>query len=169
MTETWAVVPGHPNHIVSTEGRVRHHRANAPILKGYVDADGYRRLRLDGRERRVHRLVCEAFNGAPPAGTECAHRDGNPLNNNASNLRWATYAENVADTIKLGRFQTPSFRGEKHPNAQLSDAQVAAIRASHLSSRAVAAEFGVSQSHVVRLRNGRCRNGIALNNPEKSS
>ena len=46
-------------------------------------------------------------------------------------------------------------QGEAHPRAKLSDAQVIAIRSSHLSPREAAQIYGISRSHVVNIRAGR--------------
>jgi hypothetical protein len=65
----------------------------------------------------VHRLVCEAFNGAPAReGLQAAHFDGNVLHNVPSNLRWATSAENAADKERHGRVPRGDQSGpRKHP------------------------------------------------------
>jgi hypothetical protein len=55
----------------------------------------------------VHTLVLTAFLGARPDGMECCHNDGNPANNQLSNLRWDTRSANQMDTVFHGR----------HPNA----------------------------------------------------
>src|SRR5210317_200858 len=52
----------------------------------------------------VHRLVLKAFNGLPPEGYECHHKDSNPLNNHISNLEWITKQEN----LRLAGFGQPN-------------------------------------------------------------
>ena len=53
------------------------------------------------RTFRVHRLVCEAFNGpAPGPEYEVAHNDNTRANNVATNLRWATHYDNVQDAVR---------------------------------------------------------------------
>lgn len=102
-------------------------------------------------KRRVHRLVCEAWHGLPPtSGHHAAHLDGNSSNNRQWNLAWATPKENNADKRLHGTHQA----GAKHPRAKLTPHQVEAIRESRLSSRALARAYGVSQSQVVRIKNG---------------
>jgi hypothetical protein len=45
---------------------------------------------------KVHRLVCEAFNGAPPDDKSvCMHLDENSANNRPGNLAWGTQKENL--------------------------------------------------------------------------
>lgn len=47
-------------------------------------------------QKKVHRLVCEAFHGAPPfEGAVVIHLDENALNNRPENLRWGTQKENL--------------------------------------------------------------------------
>ena len=45
----------------------------------------------------VHRLVAEAFceNDDPVNKITINHKDGNPSNNSAANLEWASYGENL--------------------------------------------------------------------------
>jgi hypothetical protein len=60
----------------------------------------------NGRQRvaRVHRLVCEAFNGPSPSDDhEVAHNDNTRDNNVATNLRWATHYDNVQDSVNARR------------------------------------------------------------------
>ena len=78
------------------------------ILKGTLKHGGYReyKVHVDGVGTRVsaHREVLLAFLGQPPTPDhQCAHWDGDPLNNHYSNLRWATAAENTADKVRHGR------------------------------------------------------------------
>jgi hypothetical protein len=50
----------------------------------------------DYGQKKVHRLICEAFYGPPPFdGAVVIHGDENALNNNADNLRWGTQRENL--------------------------------------------------------------------------
>jgi len=49
-----------------------------------------------GKTYKVHRLVCEAFHGAPPLEASlCLHGDENSANNRSDNLSWGTQAENL--------------------------------------------------------------------------
>ena len=100
----------------------------------------------------VHRLVCVAFHGADPGGMDVAHCDGNPRNNRADNLRWATRRQNMGDTIVHG---TRAW-GERHGSAKLTLQQVLQIRASHnVSQQELAERFGVYQSCISNIRAGR--------------
>ena len=128
------------------------------VLRPGTNAEGYLYVHLSGlghsREARVHVLVCEAFHGLRPLGHVAAHNDGKSLNNNASNLRWDTPAGNMADTALHGTKNA----GERHSQAKLSAAQVQAVRLSIESCSTLACHYGVSRSHISRLRSGRRRN-----------
>lgn len=59
----------------------------------------------DGRTGLAHRRVCEGVNGPPPApGMVAAHSCGNGHLGcvNPRHLRWATYSENLLDSVKHG-------------------------------------------------------------------
>ena len=93
-------------------------------------ASGYPRLNLhkDGRceHRLLSRLVCEVFHGPPPSDRhEAAHCNGDPSDNRASNLRWATPTENAADKELHGT----AARGADCHSAKLTDNCVHIIRA----------------------------------------
>lgn len=71
-------------------------------------------LHLDNRQfcRKIHRLVCEAFNGAAPSTRAVVrHIDGDKTNNTPANLAWGTHSENSADTVAHGN----------HPGANKTD------------------------------------------------
>ena len=80
---------------VSSLGRFRDaygvFKTPSPRSDGYVDVKIKKKIHL------MHRLVCEAFHGPPPSKEEIFvdHIDGNPSNNQASNLRWVTAARNI--------------------------------------------------------------------------
>ena len=54
------------------------------------------------KNKRVHRLLMEAFVPNPENKEHVNHIDGNKLNNSLSNLEWATGTENARHAIKTG-------------------------------------------------------------------
>lgn len=156
--EVWLPAVGMEGvYSVSSLGRVRNDRTQrmvkgCPCPRGYLRVD----LRHDKRRARwtIHRLVAMSFLGAPPTPqhTQVAHGDGNPSNNSVHNLRWATPAENVADTYIHGT----RAAGSRHPAAKLTEAEVAAIRTLYRPGRApaLAKMLGISPSTARRIAVG---------------
>ncbi len=142
----WREVAGFPRYEVSDAGEVRSwtrrsQKAGAPgVLKGWIDPDGYTRVKL--REQGVtkllgvHRLVATAFHGPPPDRTECSHIDGNRANNAAANLLWESCQENQSRRVGHGTLA----QGERCPLARLTADKVAEIR--RLSGSLTYAELG---------------------------
>jgi hypothetical protein len=95
--------------------RVRHHNLDHKILadeNGRIynatsckepkihDRSGYKMvvLKVDGKPKWlcVHRLVCDAFHGAPPSPKHTVdHINHDRADNRPSNLEWVTQKENV--------------------------------------------------------------------------
>ena len=118
-TEKWLPVVGYEgDYEVSDLGRVRSldrfdargHRIQGRMLSLVAQAasgPSSRRtvsLHRGGRQstRLVHHLVLEAFVGDRPDGTEACHWDGDPSNNELSNLRWDSHKANEADKFRHG-------------------------------------------------------------------
>lgn len=78
---------------------------------------------------RVHRLVLTAFIRKPEKNEEGCHNDGNPLNNNLTNLRWDTHHNNCLDMVKHGTKSLPPIKyGEKHHKTTLNENDIIQIR-----------------------------------------
>ena len=55
---------------------------------------GYRRVRLQGKTFKVHRLVAEAFVPNPDNLPYVLHKDGDRENNHYTNLEWSARQSN---------------------------------------------------------------------------
>ncbi len=146
--EEWRPVVGACSaHFISSQGRVRGPKG---IMKAAVGLPGYKRVAIrymDGyRQKRVHVLVAEAFIGPRPAKHDVAHTDGNPLNNNVENLRYATRQQNLADACRHGTIRT----GERQLGAKLTPDKIQWARenmvrgSATMGNNAIAKMFGVS-------------------------
>lgn len=153
LDEVWKVVPGYPNHQVSSSGKCRGPRGE---MKG-CPATGpipYVQYNLVGKTFLAHRLVMEAFVGPCPEGMQVRHLDGDYTNNDISNLAYGTPRENAEDKQRHGT----TVRGERHPLSKLTEESVALIRALYaagdVTQRDLAEKFGVAPSLVSRVIKG---------------
>jgi hypothetical protein len=64
---------------------------------GNLSRDGYLRVKLQGQEMRVHRVIWKMVYGRDPEFI-IDHIDGNRTNNRLENLRQATYSQNIANS-----------------------------------------------------------------------
>lgn len=80
----------------------------------------------------MHRLVCEAWHGAPPVDRPLScHRDDDKDNNHFTNLYWGTHKENGEDSHRNGR----SVRGERVNTAKLKEIEVIEIRSERIAAK----------------------------------
>lgn len=100
------------SYVVNPHGRVRNLRTNRTLNGSILHSYRYINLRQDGmnRNKAIHRLVAEAFIPNPENKPYVDHIDGDRLNNDISNLRWATELEN-ANNIHLDKTpEKPKFK-----------------------------------------------------------
>ncbi len=115
MTERWATIPGfRERYQVSDQGRVRSVdyldsrgtlRKGRPMSPSY-HYKGYVLVSLRGpngdKTLKVARLVAQAFVPNPHHAPQVNHKDGVKTNNAATNLEWATNAENTQHAYDTG-------------------------------------------------------------------
>lgn len=124
------------------------------------DDRGYGVFTLCRRVVRAHRFAWYAAHLQPiPAGMVIRHSCDNPRCVNPRHLLLGTQQDNVDDRNDRGR----TCRGEAHPNAKLSDADVVAIQADPRPQRAIARTYGVARTLVQRIKQGRHRAGDGFN------
>ena len=154
--EQWKNVVGFEGiYEVSNHGNIRSVKTNQ-IKKPTINKKDNRpflNLWKNNKQKimRPHRMVLEAFVGLCPEGFECCHNDGNAFNNHVSNLRWDTHTNNIHDRIKHGT----SNRGERCGTAKLTLEQVNAIRQDTRLQRLIAADYGIAESMISRIKNGK--------------
>ena len=92
------------------------------------------------KDIKVHRLVLTAFEGQCPIGKEGSHLDGNPKNNNISNLKWESHSDNCSRKITHGT----QPRGENMTQSKLTENRVRIIK-NQLALKSI------SQTEIARM------------------
>ena len=74
-------------------------------FEGHIGNNGYAKITWNGKDRNLHRLVCEATHGAPTGSRSCpaTHSCGNKRCINPEHLSWGTPRSNFLDTVRHGR------------------------------------------------------------------
>lgn len=126
-------------------------RIGARINKGYG-------MFYDG-ERKVytHRYSYEIHNGPIPLGIFVCHRCDNRPCCNPAHLFLGTNRDNVLDSLAKGRTSC-------YNKSDLSEAQIRTLRdraRAGESCQDLGVEFGLSRSHVWRIRSGLCWGHLA--------
>ena len=100
INEVWRSIDRYLNYQVSNIGRVRN-TETGKIFKPSVNSNGYYNvvLRKDGKpyNHKVHRLVAHEFLEKPRGNSEVERRSysSRKLNNQVTNLRYATQSQNM--------------------------------------------------------------------------
>lgn len=111
---------------------------------------GYGQIGDRGRVLYAHRYSYELHKEPIPTGYEVCHRCDNPGCVNPEHLFLGTHGENLADAAAKNRMCAP--KGEASPVAKLTVDQILAIRADQRSTRAIGADYGVSNRHVSAIK-----------------
>ena len=162
--ERWADIPGCTGYQVSNLGRIRNLQTRGGrllvpprILKPLFTRKGYCRVSLpfkDGRKSaQIHRLVAYAFCDGYGPNLHASHLDGNPANNEASNLKWCTPSENIRHKTVHGTMAI----GERNGQSKLTKDQVLTIlnlRKAGKPLRKLAKQYGVNYSSICKIVRG---------------
>lgn len=177
--EIWNRIPKHKHYEASSLGRIRSlnrriYRKNRAGTKNSYFKQGrilkpttptshcrYATVALGARfhHQFVHRLVALAFLKNPKKLPEVNHKDGNKLNNKATNLEWTTRSKNKLHAFDSGL----SPHSENHGLAKLTNSQVLEIKkllATRKGKRCrpymkdIGKLFGISREHVRDIATG---------------
>lgn len=104
MIIKWHPCPGHPNYQINRLAQVRSVKTGK-LLKPYDDGSGYLRVKLDGKNCRLHILVALVFIPNPENKPVVNHKHGKKHDCRASQLEWATISENTKHAWDHGLIQ----------------------------------------------------------------
>lgn len=151
----WAVLPEFPNYRISKEGQL--YSINRDLLMKKTAGKAIRKFlslrNKDGKKQTVamHALVARAYISNPKPGNYeiVNHLDGEPLNNNVSNLEWANHSTNGQHSYDTG------LNTNKFPVIQLTLKGKEVARFD--SVKAAAAAMNVSRTAMSYALNGKTK------------
>lgn len=130
--------------------RVRRTKSGCWIWTKSKTWNGYGRIHYRGKMRRAHRVVYSLFVGKIDRKVVVCHHCDNPSCVNPAHLFAGSVLENVHDKIAKGRMKVRA----NHGRAKLTEQQVAAIRADTRYQYVIAADYGVCQGQISRIKRG---------------
>lgn len=148
----WYAIPSAPNYYASSDGLILSMCKTNPLIMTPIinPRGGYQHIFIHRRKRFVHHLVLEAFGYSRPYGYECRHLDGNPANNDISNLRWGTAQENADDKKLHGTNPIPHLAKD----TKLFPLDIPVIRQMSrdgYSARRIAEVFQTSHTTILKI------------------
>lgn len=90
--EEWKKHPNIKGILCSNMGRVKDKNK---IRQGYLDLEGYVKIKIKYKDYRVHRLIAETFLLNPNNLPQVDHINENKSDNRVCNLRWCTTKQNT--------------------------------------------------------------------------
>ena len=154
--EFWKDVKGYEGiYQVSNLGNVINlkSRKSNPFLKPVLTSRGYFQVFLFvncPKRILLHRLVAEHFILNIDNKPQVNHINGIKTDNRVENLEWVTAGENMKHGRVTGLINSP--KGERHPNAKITQRQVDEIRnfflINNYSVKELSQKYNVSQSVI---------------------
>lgn len=124
------------------------------LWTGTKNEYGYGIILMPGEKPvRAHRYSYELFVGKIPDGMVVMHSCDTPVCVNPDHLSLGTRDENNKDAVKKRR----NAFGEKNGHCRLSSQQVQDILSDTRRQYIIAKEYGVTQSHISRIKTGDVR------------
>ena len=172
VKELWKDLVGFENRYMgSTLGRIKSkdlklkkrngviYTVKSNILNPIIDSRGYLAVCLRKNEKastvRVHRVIALTFLENPENKSDVNHKNTNKLDNRAVNLEWATRLENnhhAQDSnlipYKIQKNQIPVIK---------------TLYSSGQTHKQIAQKYGVNQSTITRIINGKRRKRAHIN------
>lgn len=122
------------------------------------DDFGYTRIKYNGKQERLFRVIYMLSNGPIPEGMLVRHKCDNPNCCNIKHLELGTKKDNVSDMILRGRDvyhnPRPKIRGSFNGQSKLNEEQVLEIFKSKLGYGRLAKEYNVSKTTIMQIKKG---------------
>lgn len=109
-SEIWRDIPNSNGMKVSNHGNVM--GRDGKVKRQDTDFEGYKRVTVNCKHVRVHRIVAEVFIDNPQNKPFVNHKNGKKWDNRTTNLEWCTPRENSLLASKSGRWKTAAQRRE---------------------------------------------------------
>lgn len=119
---------------------------------GSSDNKGYGQLRIGGKLIKAHRYAWARSNGPIPEGMVILHKCDNPRCVNIDHLSAGTQLENVKDMDAKGRRINNQAKGNDCHAAKVNPDIVRLIRADTRRQIDIAAEYGITQTVVSKIK-----------------
>lgn len=126
------------------------------LWEAATDRAGYGQFRVGKRCQYAHRVAWVMANGPIPDGKEICHRCDQRNCVNDAHLFLGTHQENMADAKVKGRMR-PFPRPETRKVSDAVIAEMRALRAAGELQQLIADRFGVTQTFVSMVVNGKRR------------
>jgi hypothetical protein len=107
--DNWKSLPEYPAYKISSDGRI--YSQYVKRMKQAYDQGGYKIVSLTDRKQKsrrlhVHRLVALLYLSNRRNLPIVNHKDGNPSNNDVSNLEWCSASQNTKHAHDIGLINT---------------------------------------------------------------
>jgi len=161
------VIDGFEDYLIHEDGKVESTRfGKSKILKPVVLSNGYLQVQLckNGKkfQKRIHRLLSEAFVPNPDNKPCVNHIDNNRQNNSVENLEWVTPAENSQHAVqqnRMSRTHQIGSKGSKNPRSKLNEHMVVIIRKlieeKELTQTQIGSIFNVSHKPISYIKHNK--------------
>jgi hypothetical protein len=154
LLDFWVPVPGYEKYyLVSYATQQVKNRVTGEFKKFHLDDDGYLRMNVPPKgNKKLHRLVGQAFVPNPCNYPEVDHIDTIKTNNHPSNLQWVSRPDHRLHSKERGQIAY-----------KLTVDDVMFIRSSFWlhGKEVLARKFGVTPYTVYAIATGRARKDVA--------